>query len=343
MQAVRFKDKNLFYLDQTKLPSKEVWRRCSKLEAGYQAIKELRVRGAPLIGVFAAYCVCIHLDCLSRNKNIFFSQLKKSLDYLRSSRPTAVNLFWALDRLAVVALQNKQKELSQIKKLLIKEAELIHRQDQLVCQKLSDYGSTLIEKKDIVLTHCNTGYLATSGQGTALGIIYQAKKQGKGLTVYATETRPLLQGSRLTAWELAKKKIKYFLITDSTAAFLMRQNKIDKVFVGADRITASGETANKIGTYGLAVLSRYHRIPFYVAAPASTFDLNLNKGADIIIEQRNQEEVRKVLGKSISPRKAKCVNFAFDVTPSRLITAIVTEKGIIYPPYKKNIKKLIQC
>lgn len=343
MQAVRFKDKNLFYLDQTKLPSKEVWRRCSKLEAGYQAIKELRVRGAPLIGVFAAYCVCIHLDRLSGNKNIFFSQLKKSLDYLRSSRPTAVNLFWALDRLAVVAWQNKQKELPQIKKLLIKEAELIHRQDQLVCQKLSDYGSTLIGKKDKVLTHCNTGYLATSGQGTALGIIYQAKKQGKGLTVYATETRPLLQGSRLTAWELAKKKIKYFLITDSTAAFLMRQNKINKVFVGADRITASGETANKIGTYSLAVLSRYHRIPFYVAAPASTFDLNLNKGADIIIEQRNQEEVRKVLGKSISPRKAKCVNFAFDVTPSRLITAIVTEKGIIYPPYKKNIKKLIQC
>ncbi|MCF7873606.1 MAG: S-methyl-5-thioribose-1-phosphate isomerase [Candidatus Omnitrophica bacterium] len=343
MHSVKFTNNKLFYLDQTKLPKKEVWRSCRTIKSGWKAIKDLKVRGAPLIGVFAAYCICIHLDKLSKTKSIFFKQLKQSFDYLKSSRPTAVNLFWALDRLAKVSLENEQKTVKQIKKDIVKEAKDIHRQDIETCSQLSNYGATLIKNNESILTHCNTGFLATSGQGTALGVIFQAKKQGKNPTVYVDETRPLLQGARLTAWELKKKKVNSFLITDSSAAYLMQNKMIDKIFLGADRITALGDTANKIGTYSLAVLAKYHKIPFYVVAPLSTFDLNLKKGKDIAIEQRDQKEVKEILGQTlICPRETKAVNFAFDITPSKFIKAIVTDRGIVYPPYKKNIEKLIK-
>ncbi|MCF7872739.1 MAG: S-methyl-5-thioribose-1-phosphate isomerase [Candidatus Omnitrophica bacterium] len=343
MHSLKFKNNKLFYLDQTKLPKKEVWQNCSTIKSGWKAIKNLKVRGAPLIGVFAAYCICIHLNKLSPKKTLFLKQLKKSLKYLESARPTAVNLFWALDRLNKVSLQSKQKEVEKIKKDIVKEAKLIHRQDIMTCKHIANYGVSLIKKNETILTHCNTGFLATSGQGTALGVIFKAKEQGKNPTVYIDETRPLLQGARLTAWELNKKKIKSFLITDNSAAFLMQNKQIDKIFVGADRITASGDTANKIGTYNLAILAKYHNIPFYIVAPWSTFDLSLKKGSDIVIEKRGQKEVKEVLGKVIiCPKETKAVNFAFDITPSKLIKAIVTDKGIIYPPYKKNIKKLIK-
>jgi methylthioribose-1-phosphate isomerase len=343
MYSLKFKNNKLFYLDQTKLPKQELWQNCRTIKSGREAIKNLKVRGAPLIGVFAAYCICIHLDKLSKKKKVFLKQLKKSLKYLGSARPTAVNLFWALDRLDKISLQSKQKEVEQIKKDIVKEAKLIHQQDIITCKHIADYGVNLLNKNETILTHCNTGFLAASGQGTALGVIFKAKQQGKNPTVYIDETRPLLQGARLTAWELNKKKIKSFLITDNSAAFLMQNKQIDKIIVGADRITASGDTANKIGTYNLAILAKYHNIPFYIAAPLSTFDLSLKKGSDIIIEERGQKEVKKVLGQTlICPKETRAVNFAFDITPSKLIKAIVTDKGIIYPPYKKNIKKLIK-
>lgn len=343
MKSVEFKNKKLFYLDQTKLPSQEVWESCKTIKSGWKAIKELQVRGAPLIGVFAAYCICVHLDRLSDKKAIFFDQFKKALNYLKSARPTAVNLFWALNRLDEVAAENKKQSVSQIKKTIIKEAEIIHKEDIETCKKLSDCGAKLIKHNENILTHCNTGFLATSGQGTALGVIFTAKNQGKNPTVYVDETRPLLQGSRLTAWELNKKRVKSFLITDNTAAFLMAKKRIDKIFLGADRIAASGDVANKIGTYNLAVLAKYHQIPFYVVAPVSSFDLSLATGKDIIIEERNQLEVKKILNKIlICPKKAEALNFAFDITPAKLITAIITDKGIIPAPCKRSIQKVIK-
>jgi methylthioribose-1-phosphate isomerase len=343
VKSIKFKNKKLFYLDQTKLPGQEVWRELTTIQSGQEAIKDLRVRGAPLLGVFAAYCICIHLDALSKRKHFFLKQLKKSFNFLKTARPTAVNLFWALDRLDKVVSKNENKTVKEIKELIIKEAKLIHQEDILTCEKLADFGAALLKNNENVLTHCNTGFLAASGQGTALGIIFKAKQQGKNPTVYIDETRPLLQGARLTAWELYKKKIKSFLITDNSAAFLMQNKMIDSIIVGADRITASGDTANKIGTYNLAVLADYHNIPFYVAAPQSTFDLSLQKGEDIVIEKRDGVEVKKVLGGAfICPAETKALNFAFDLTPSRLITAIITDKGVVYPPYKKNIKKLIK-
>ncbi len=343
MQAIKYKNKKLFYLDQRKLPEQESWRSVDTLKAARQAIKELRVRGAPLIGVFSAYSICVHLDNLSKNKNLFFEQIGEAFDYLKKSRPTAVNLSWALDRLAKVVVSNRSKDIEQIKKRVIQEAKLIHKEDKLICQKIAERGAKLIKKNDRIITHCNTGFLAASGVGTALGVIYQSAKEGKSPTVYVDETRPLLQGSRLTAWELVQKRIKHFLIPDNTAAFLMQKNEVDKILVGADRITSFGDVANKIGTYNLAVLAKQHKIPFYVAAPGSTFDLDLDKGEDIIIEQRSQDEVKNIRGKlTIAPYQTKAFNFAFDVTPSRLITGLITDRGIIYPPYRKNIKKLIK-
>lgn len=343
MVAIKFENNRLFYIDQTQLPLKEVWRECENLEEGFLAVKKLRVRGAPLIGVFSAYCVCVHLKNLSSIKELFLKQFEESISYLKSCRPTAVNLSWALRRLEQSVLANKGKSLIQIKTAVLKEAKDIHKQDVMLCRKMADHGVKLIKNGDSILTHCNTGFLATSGEGTALAVIYKAKKVGKDIKVYSDETRPLLQGSRLTAWELGKKKIPFAVICDNMAAFLMQKKKIDKIFVGADRIAANGDVANKIGTYSLAVLANYHKIPFYVVAPFSTFDLKLKDGKFIPIEERHMEEVRMVMNKVyIAPKEAEAYNPAFDVTLSTLITAIVTDKGIIYPPFKKNIAKVIQ-
>ena len=343
MTSIKYENNRLFYIDQTQLPLKETWHECISLEEGFCAIKKLKVRGAPLIGVFAAYCICIHLKKLSLDNKLFLKELKKSINYLKKCRPTAVNLAWALERLEKVISLTKAESVANIKKALIGEAKSIHDEDVLLCKKMADYGVKLLKKGDRILTHCNAGFLATSGDGTALAVIYKAAKLYKDITVYADETRPLLQGSRLTAWELIKKKINSFVICDNMAASLMQAKKIDKIFVGADRIAANGDTANKIGTYGVAVLAKYHKIPFYVVAPFSTFDLKLKSGNSIPIEQREDNEVRMVRNKVyIAPKNAKVYNPAFDVTPNKLITAIVTDKGIIYPPYRGKIKKILR-
>lgn len=342
MDSLKLKNNRLFYLDQTQLPLKEVWRECRKLKEGFLAIKELKVRGAPLIGVFAAYCICIHLKYLPQGTENFLKRLKEALDYLKSCRPTAVNLSWALQRLEKIAFDSKEKNIAWIKQAILKEAKQIHREDMELCRKMADYGVRLIKKGDRILTHCNAGALATSGEGTALAVIYKARRVYKKIKVYAGETRPLLQGARLTAWELLKKRIPSVLICDNMAAYFMQKKQIDKIFVGADRITANGDTANKIGTYNLAVLADYHQIPFYVVAPFSTFDLRLKNGESIPVEERKEDEIRKVINKVyIAPKNMKVSNPAFDVTPNKLITAIVSDKGIIFPPYKKNIGKVL--
>jgi len=342
MRAIKFKNKRLFYIDQTQLPLKEVWRECKSLDSGYKAIGELQVRGAPLIGVFAAYCIYVHLKNKSLDKNKFLSEFKRALKCLKSCRPTAANLAWALERLEKVVSKNKNKSIACTKEMILKEAQAINLEDILLCERMANFGAKLIKKGDRILTHCNAGFLAASGDGTALAVIYKAHEFYKNIKVYVDETRPLLQGSRLTAWELTKRGIPTTVICDNMAAILMKQGKIDKIFVGADRIAANGDAANKIGTYGLAVVAHYHKVPFYIVAPFSTFDLKLKNGKSIPIEERNKNEVRKLVNKrKVAPMRVKVYNPAFDVTPNKLITAIVSDKGIISPPFGKNIKKTI--
>ncbi|MCK9614733.1 MAG: S-methyl-5-thioribose-1-phosphate isomerase [Candidatus Omnitrophica bacterium] len=342
MFSIKFKNSKLFFLDQTKLPQKEVWKECKNVREGFLAIKELKVRGAPLIGVFAAYCIAVYAKNLKLGKERFLGELKRAIMGLKLCRPTAVNLRWALSELEKVILQNSGKSIDAIRKALLDEAQKIYKQDIELCEKMADFGVKLIKSGDNILTHCNAGFLATAGEGTALSLIYKAQKIYKNIKVYADETRPLLQGARLTAWELTKRRINCTLICDNMAAYLMQKGKIDKIFVGADRIAANGDVANKIGTYSVAVAAKYHKVPFYVVAPFSTFDLSLSNGGQIPIEERDSCEVKTVLGKiDIAPKNVKVFNPAFDVTPSRLITAIVSDRGIIYPPYDKNIKKLL--
>lgn len=342
MKSIKFIKNRLYYLDQTKLPLKEIWLECKSLKEGFIAIKKLSVRGAPLIGVFSAYCIYINLKYLSSNKGKFLKELKESSEQLKSCRPTAVNLSWALNRIEEVVHKSKDKNLNQIKKIILEEAIIIHKEDIDLCKKMGEYGVKLLNKGDRILTHCNAGFLATSGEGTALSVIYKAKRVYKDIKVYADETRPLLQGARLTAWELTRNKVPVTVICDNMAASLMQKGKINKIIVGADRIAANGDVANKIGTYSLAVLAKYHKIPFYVAAPFSTFDLKLKKGKCIPIEQRHEDEVRKIINEVlITSKDVKAYNPAFDVTPNKLVTAIITDRGIIYPPFKDKISKII--
>jgi len=340
--SIIFKNDRLFYLDQTKLPEKESWSESKNLNDCYWAIKKLKIRGAPLIGVFAAYSLYLSAKNFKGTSKLFLTYFNKTIKHLKQSRPTAVNLFWALEKIENKVLANKNKTIDQLKKIILNQAKNIHAQDILLCKNLGKHGLNLVRRGDRILTHCNAGWLATSGSGTALAVIYQAKRKYGKIKVYADETRPLLQGARLTAWELTKKKIDVTLISDNMAGYLMQQGLIDKVFLGADRIARNGDVANKIGTYGVAILANFHKIPFYVVAPVTTFDLKLTSGKNIPIEQRDPEEVRTILGKvRIAPAKVKVYNPAFDLTPNKLITAIVTDRGIIYPPFKKSIKKLI--
>lgn len=343
MTAIKFSNKLLSYLDQTQLPLKEIWKKCDSFSQGYTAIKKLEVRGAPLIGVFAAYCAALEINKISTNdKKIFLNKSAGLISELKKCRPTAINLAWALTELKNSLVDSPDVSIRDLKKNVIKKALDIHKQDQALCDKMAKFGAALVRPDDIILTHCNAGFLATGGNGTALGVIYEAAKKYKNLKVYADETRPLLQGSRLTAWELLKAKIDVTLICDNMAAYLMSQGKITKIFVGADRIAANGDTANKIGTYSVAVCAKYHKIPFYVVAPFSTFDLTIRSGKGIPIEERDHNEVRKVFNRiQTAPLKVKAYNPAFDVTPSDLISAIITDKGIVTQPYMKNIKRLL--
>lgn len=330
-KTIQWLDNKLRILDQSKLPHQQIFIDLSDYQDVVFAIKTMQIRGAPAIGIAAAYGIALGAQKISaENKNQFFDQFGKILDAFATARPTAVNLFCAIDRMKKVAVGDN---IPEIKRALLDEAKQIHQDEIEATTKLSQLGAELIKDGFTILTHCNAGPLATAGYGTALGVIKAAKEQGKRISVIATETRPLLQGARLTAWELKQADIPVTLITDSMAGYFMSQGKINCVIVGADRIAANGDVANKIGTYTLAVLAKENNIPFYVACPTSTIDLSLASGAEIPIEERSPEEVTHIQGIPIAPEDINAANPAFDITPHKYITAIITEKGIIREPF----------
>ncbi len=338
MKTIEWLGNRLKIIDQTQLPGKLVFAELRGYTEVVAAIKGMKVRGAPAIGVAAAYGIALGAQNIkAQNKAEFLSQLDKILQSFAATRPTAVNLFRAIDRMKKAAAT---ADFTTIKQALLDEAKRIHAEEEAATERISRLGAELIEDGFTILTHCNAGSLATAGYGTALGVIKAAKEQGKQIDVIATETRPLLQGVRLTAWELMQENIPTTLITDSMAGYFMSRGKINCVIVGADRIAANGDTANKIGTYTLAVLAAENGVPFYVAAPISTIDLSLSSGEEIPIEERNPEEVTSIRGVSLAPKGVKAANPAFDVTPHCHITAIITEKGIIREPYEYRLKKV---
>jgi methylthioribose-1-phosphate isomerase len=341
VKTICWKNGKVRFVDQTLLPHKLKYVSTSNIHRLRQAIKKLEIRGAPAIGIAAALGIVIGIKA-SKAKTFdkFFKELQTSSRYLGSSRPTAVNLFWALKRMEKVARDNKLKTVAVIKDVLLKEALNIIGLDMKSCRRMARFGSGLVKRGSRILTHCNAGALATADYGTALGVLFESNRQGKAIRVYVDETRPLLQGSRLTTWELMREGIDTTLICDNMAASLMAKGRIDMIFVGADRIAPNGDAANKIGTYSLAVLAKYHRIPFYVVAPLSTFDFTIKSGKEIPIEARSGDEVRAVLGKLIAPKNVKAYNPAFDVTPNELITAIITEEGVFSRPYRKNLRRI---
>lgn len=325
MNNLEYKNKKLYILDQTILPNEEKWIEIENKEMAYRAIKELMVRGAPAIGIFAAYCMAI----FSNDNDIY--ALKK---YLDSSRPTAVNLSWATERIVKAYEDGKN---------LIEEAIEIHNEDIRMCRKISEYGLSLLKDGDGILTHCNAGELATSKYGTGLGPLILGKEKGYNFKVFSDETRPLLQGARLTSYELEKAGIDVTLICDNMASLVMKQGKINAVLVGCDRVAANGDTANKIGTSGVAILAKHYGIPFYVLGPYSTVDFNCKTGDDIEIELRNSDEIKeKYFSLPTALSETKCYNPAFDVTDNTLITAIITDKGIAKPPFSKSLKELLK-
>ena len=337
LPTIEWHDGKVRLIDQTLLPNELRYIECENVDEVWEAIKVLRVRGAPAIGIAGALGTVLgiwHSEAKSFSE--FSEQLQKVTSYLAASRPTAVNLFWALDRMKAVAGANKDKDIQHLKGILLAEAQKIIDEDKAMCRSIGGNGAELIKDGDTILTHCNAGGLATADYGTALAVIFTAHEQEKQIKVFADETRPLLQGARLTAWELMQAGIDVTLICDNMAAQVMKEGRINCVIVGADRIAANGDTANKIGTYGVAVLAKEHKIPFYVAAPTSTLDLSLATGDIIPIEQRKAEEITEGFGKRTAPQGVKVYNPAFDVTPARLIDAIITEKGIIRPPYNFN-------
>ena len=343
IQTISWVNGHVKLIDQTKLPQKLVYIHCRDVKRLWQAIRRLSVRGAPALGVAAAFGVLLGIKSFSGNDRKRFSKhIEQISDYIATSRPTAVNLFNALTRMKAVLKRHPEANVAQLKNILKKEALAIYEEDRKLCRKMGDFGARLIPSGSRLLTVCNAGALATVDYGTALGVMYTAKKQGKKFQVYACETRPLLQGARLTVWELLRSGIDTTLICDNMAATLMKQGKIDAVFAGADRIASNGDAANKIGTYNLAVLAKHHGIPFYIVAPRSSFDFSIATGKQIPIEQRSREEVLGFGGRPTAPRQVKVYNPAFDVTDHQLITAIVTEKGIIRPPFSRNIKKIFK-
>lgn len=335
-EAIRWSDdgRAIDILDQTKLPEQELRIRLDNIDDVADAIRRLAVRGAPAIGIAAAMGLALDLAAhTTLPPDEFGRRVEQSIALLRSTRPTAVNLFWALERMRTCIDQLQERPLGEIACKAYGEATAILKEDQAMCRAIGEVGLGVVPKGARVLTHCNAGALATGGMGTALAPLYLAHQAGQGLKVYAGETRPLLQGSRLTVWELARAGIDVTLIPDVVAASLMQKREIDLVIVGADRIAANGDVANKIGTYGLAVLARYHGIPFYVAAPSSTIDRATATGAEIIIEERGADEVRRGFGALTAPADAQVFSPAFDVTPAELITAIITDRGMLMPPF----------
>lgn len=348
-----YRDESLYILDQRRIPDKIVYFKADAVNKVSKSIKDMMVRGAPLIGDVAALGYLIGIDHIKKTKKILTKseiiyRLKKNSDILKTSRPTAISLFTATDRMhaeAISMLEKKsdilsEKDIDDLKKCLKKEAFEIVEEDIISTQKMAEYGIKLLKPESTVITYCNTGALATAGIGTALGVITEGYKKGRIKFVYPSETRPYLQGARLTSWELLKNKIPFKLICDNMAAWIMKTEKIDAVIIGADRIASNGDTANKIGSYSLSILAKYHNVPFYVVAPYDTIDHKISSGNDIKIEERDTLEVIKIKDKFIAHPDVKARHPAFDVTPSKLITAIITEKGIISPVNSENIKKL---
>jgi methylthioribose-1-phosphate isomerase len=334
---------HLRMIDQTLLPTEFTEIDCRDVPTVYEAIQSLRVRGAPAIGIAAAYGTCLGLQGADSSEAAFFQRLDEVTGHLAKSRPTAVNLFWALDRMRRVANEQRGKlSAPQLAERLLEEARAIQEEDRGMCRAIGRFGAELLADGSGVLTHCNAGGLATADYGTALAVFFAAQEAGKQLHVYADETRPLLQGARLTAWELMQRGIDVTLICDSMAAQVMREGRVQAVVTGADRIAANGDSANKIGTYGVALLAAAHDIPFYIAAPSSTFDLAIADGSQIPIEQRASREITHGFGRQTAPDGVQVYNPAFDVTPARLIKGIICEHGVISPVTRENIAAMIK-
>ena len=341
IKTLEWTDSGVRFIDQTKLPTEETYLTCTSCDEVAAAIRNMVVRGAPAIGVAAAMGIALGVKNSGAQS---VAELEKEFDRycesIRATRPTAVNLFWAIRRMQAKFDSLRGRPLAELRQALVEEARRMHAEDIAANQAMGRFGATLMPATGGVLTHCNAGALATCGYGTALGVIRAAVEQGKKIRVYADETRPFLQGSRLTAWELIKDGIPTTVISDSMAGSMMRQGKINATVVGADRIAANGDVANKIGTYSVAVLAKEHGVPFYVAAPFSTIDMDTPDGARIPIEQRSMQEITHIAGKAIAPEGVAVENPAFDVTPASYITCIVTERGIARPPYAESLPKL---
>ena len=340
-KTIEWKGDRVRLLDQRRLPQQVRYLDCGDASSVAKAIRSMAIRGAPAIGVAAAMGIALAARKIqSHQPGVFYKSIEKVCQQMRQTRPTAVNLFWSVDRMKKVLDHVRSLGVEEIKKRLEEEARKIYEEDIKVNRKIGENGKILIHNGDGVLTHCNAGALATAGYGTALGVIRAAWGEGKRFRVFVDETRPMLQGARLTAWELVQEKIPVTVVIDNMAGWLMRKGEIACVLVGADRIAGNGDTANKIGTYSLAVLSKWHGIPFYVAAPTSTLDLNIRSGLDIPIEERAPEEVTHLGIKQITPKGIHASNPAFDVTPNALIQGIITENGIIRKPFKKSLSQL---
>ncbi|MFD0767830.1 S-methyl-5-thioribose-1-phosphate isomerase [Bacillus sp. CGMCC 1.60114] len=340
---IQWKNEALVLLDQTLLPNEVVYESFTTAESVWDAIQVMKVRGAPAIGVSAAYGVYLGVkDVPEDSIEVFINEVEKVCAYLATSRPTAVNLFWALERIESVAKENVHLSIIDLKNRLLEEAKMIHKEDEEINRQIGEHALTLFQDGMGVLTHCNAGALATTKYGTATAPMYLAKEKGWDLKIYSDETRPRLQGSTLTALELQRAGIDVTVITDNMAAMVMSQGKIDAVIVGCDRVAANGDVANKIGTLGVSILAKYYNIPFYVAAPTPTIDLKTPTGKEIPIEERDASEVINRFGQYSAPQNSKVYNPAFDVTPHENVTAIITEKGIVRPPFAENLKKLFQ-
>ena len=342
-RTIEWRNNKVIMIDQTRLPGEEAYNEYDDYRNVAEAIRGMVVRGAPAIGVAAAMGIALGArDIIADTFESFYQQLCNVCEVMAKTRPTAVNLFWAIDRMKRTAQDNREKDTNTLREILRDEAIRIEEEDLAICRALGKNGAELIPTDATILTHCNAGGLATAGYGTALGVIRAAHEAGKNIQVFADETRPWLQGARLTCWELMKEKIPVTLISDNMAGFFMSKGEISCCVVGADRIAANGDTANKIGTYSVAVLARENNIPFYVAAPLSTFDLSLKSGADIPIEERHAREVTHLQGFPLAPEGVRVRNPAFDVTPARYITAIITEKGVVTGDYENALQELVK-
>ncbi|MEK6539050.1 MAG: S-methyl-5-thioribose-1-phosphate isomerase [Deltaproteobacteria bacterium] len=342
-KTIEWKNNMVVMIDQRLLPNEEVYRTYMDFLDVAEAIREMVIRGAPAIGVAAAMGIALGaIDIKSKERKEFVKQFNHICNVMAHTRPTAVNLFWAIDRMKRIVKENPKLGADELKERLVEEAKRIYEEDIEINRQMGRHGSKLIKNRATVLTHCNAGALATAGYGTALGVIRAAIEEGKKIKVFADETRPFLQGSRLTAWELMKDGIDTTLITDNMSGYMMKKGLIDAVIVGADRIAANGDVANKIGTYSVAVLAKEHKIPFYVAAPISTIDLKIKSGDSIPIEERDIREVTHIKDIPIAPNAVKVKNPAFDVTPNRFVTAIITEKGIARKPFGKSLGRLVK-